>query len=156
MGSYLGHSLAEDAHIGFKQTVFLQEVLNPHQMLAVVLRAEASLDFVDPVEQVEHLLEYFVQLQREVEAEAADAQETQQFVPQAEHAVLPLVHAVHVVVPFALQLARHADHGADTLLVGKDVGLNGLVFLCSGFHRSQVRAEVVLQEASGPIIRCDC
>jgi hypothetical protein len=66
--------------------------------------------------------------------------------PKAENVVFTSVDAIDVVIIFCLQLLSDSHNRLDTFLIGKNVRLDGLVFLGGSFDSGQVESKVVLIE----------
>ena len=158
------HSFAQHVDVGFDQSVFLQEILDAHEMFAVVFRQEAHLEFFHRVQDVQHFLEdqeilattvcidsrldsnleVLLQLQRQFQTHTPGPQQFQKIVPQAEDIIFASIDAINVVIIFGFQFQSNGHHSLNTFFVSQDVRFDGFVLLGSSFHSSQIETKVVL------------
>ena len=61
--------------------MLLNEILNAHEMLAVVVGLQATFELVHPVEHVRHLVEDLLDCHRQLQTHAAREQKLEQVIP---------------------------------------------------------------------------
>ena len=75
---------SQDVDVSLNKAVFLQEVLNTHQVLAEVITEETEFKLLHAVQDVEHLLEVVLELQTQLQSGSPRLQELQEIVPESD------------------------------------------------------------------------
>lgn len=106
----------------------------------------SDLHLVHPVHDVEHLLEDTLQAEVHLQPLPAGLQQLQQILPQAQHVVFARRDSLDIVIVFSLQLSGHGHHRLHSLLICRDIRLNGFMFFGCCLDRLEVESEIVLQK----------